>query len=224
MAKERNRAKAQEGGKFTPRKEVVVAPGKTDDETKRNVAAIIVAPEVAAYRVVNAVEGKSGIAERMDTPAMCAVLREQAKAVNRGELAHAEAMLMNQATALQSLFARLAERAMGNDTVPAFDVNMKMALRAQAQCRMTLETLAQIKNPAPVAFVRQANIAHGPQQVNNVAQPAPSRAAENGTAPNKLSEAQHGEWLDTRAPGAAGRVDPALEAVGAVHRPEDGSR
>jgi hypothetical protein len=32
--------------------------------------------------------------------------------------------------------------------------------------RMTLESLATIKNP-PVVYARQANIAHGPQQVNN---------------------------------------------------------
>jgi hypothetical protein len=37
-----------------------------------------------------------------------------------------------------------------------------LALKAQSQCRATLETLAAIKNPQPVAFVRQANIAHGP--------------------------------------------------------------
>ena len=41
-----------------------------------------------------------------------------------------EAMLMNQATALQSLFARLAERGMACDGALAFEVDMRMALRA----------------------------------------------------------------------------------------------
>src|SRR5262249_46188418 len=51
-------------------------------------------------------------------------------------------------------------------------------LKAQAQCRAALETLVDMKNPAPFAYVRQANIAHGPQQVNNAPPPAaePSRA------------------------------------------------
>ena len=40
---------------------------------------------------------------------------------------------------------------------------MRMALKAQNQCRMTLETLATIKNP-PVVFAKQANTAQGPQQ------------------------------------------------------------
>lgn len=39
-------------------------------------------------------------------------------------------------------------------------------LKAQSQCRATLETLAAIK-VGPAIFARQANIAHGPQQVNN---------------------------------------------------------
>ena len=48
----------------------------------------------------------------------------------------------------------------------ATDRYMRLALKAQAQCRATVETLAEIKNP-PTLFARQANIAHGPQQVNN---------------------------------------------------------
>jgi hypothetical protein len=39
------------------------------------------------------------------------------------------------------------------------------AFKAQAQCRATFETIALSKNP-PV-FARQANIAQGPQQINN---------------------------------------------------------
>jgi hypothetical protein len=102
-------------------------------------------------------------------------------------------------------------------------VNLRLALKAQRQCRATLETLVAIKNPQPMAFVRQANIAHGPQQVNNGAvQPGePSRAWEAENLQNKLLEAQNGERLDFGAPGAAGGADSQMETVGAVHRPED---
>ena len=146
-----------------PRKSVFVRQGNTERETAQNMAEVLTSPELAAYRVINGAEQKSGLAEQIDVPAVMAHLRQQAAAVNGGDMATAEAMLMNQATALQSLFARLAERGMGcNDAAP-FECNMRMALRAQAQCRATLETLAAIKNP-PVVFARQANIAHGPQQ------------------------------------------------------------
>jgi len=88
---------------------------------------------------------------------------------------------------------------------------MRLGLKAQSQSRATLETLATIKNPTTV-FARQANVAHGPQQVNNlvaVASPtlAPhARAGELETAPNKLLEA-HGERLDVGAASATGRSD-----------------
>ena len=151
-------------------------------------------------------------------------LRDQARAVNRGDLTQAEAMLSNQATALQNLFARLAERAISCDTVVPFEVNMRMALRAQSQCRATLETLAAIKNPQQVAFVRQANIAHGPQQVNNGVAAAPSRARENESEPSKLLEANDGERLDTGTAGTASGGDQALAPVGAIDRAADERR
>ena len=66
------------------------------------------------------------------------------------------------------------------------DANLRLALKAQAQCRATLEALAAIKNPQPVFFVRQANIAHGPQQVNNGATADVSRAEQSKNQPNKL--------------------------------------
>ena len=74
---------------------------------------------------------------------------------------------------------------------------MRIALRAQPQCRATLETLAAVKNPSSVAFVRQANIAHGPQQVNNE---MVARAQENEISQKNVLETPHGEWLDIGAP------------------------
>jgi hypothetical protein len=48
---------------------------------------------------------------------------------------------------------------------------MRLALKGQAQCRSTLETLVALKNP-PVVIAGQANISTGPQQVNNGSAPA----------------------------------------------------
>ena len=207
-----------------PRKKLPVAGGETDSQTARNVAAVLTSPAVAAYRVISAAETKSGIGGALDVPTLLEHLRAEAQAVQDGSLAQAEAMLANQATALQSLFARLAERAMGCDTVPAFEANLRYALRAQAQCRATLETLALIKQ-GPAVYARQANIAHGPQQVvNGVSQPvrADARAGEKSESMQpELLRANDGGRMDTGAAGTAGRGDSALEAVGAKHRTED---
>jgi hypothetical protein len=120
-------------------------------------------------------------------------------------------MLYGQVQALQDISVTLARRAARQDQLPQWDAAIRMAFRAQNQCRMTLETLATIKNP-PVVFAKQANFAAGHQQVNNGA----SARAGKEISPNKLLEADHSQRLDTRAPGTAGGADQELETVGAI--------
>ena len=151
------------------------------------------------------------------------VLVEQADKVKRGDLGDVEAMLYGQASALNSVFNALARRAAHNlgEHLGATDTYLRLALKAQAQCRATLETLAELKNPRPVAFVKQANIAHGHQQVNNGAPPA-ARAREHQNPPNELSGEDSHELLpDTRASGLAGATHPRVAAVGTLDRAED---
>ncbi len=105
----------------------------------------------------------------------------------------------------------------------AAETYLRLALKAQSQCRATLETLAEIKNPMTGAYVRQANIAAGHQQINNGSPPAgaASRAGEIENPPNKLLEATHGERLDLGTPATASAVNSPVEAVGAIHRTEN---
>jgi hypothetical protein len=215
MAKKRK----ADGLKYTPRKTIpILLKGDDVEAHGRAHAESMTGGPLAAMRIIRASEKSAGYEDDLDFPTLLATLREQGEAVNAGNLAQPEAMLMNQATALQTLFARLAERGMScTDAVP-FEINMRIALRAQSQCRATLETLATIKNPSSVAFVRQANIAHGPQQVNNEnSTRTHPRPRENEIAPSKLLEAEHGERLDTGTASAAGAANQELEGMGAIH-------
>jgi hypothetical protein len=120
--------------------------------------------------------------------------------VNRGNLGDAEAMLIRQAVALNAMFTNLANTAMHAKHQATLEHSMKCALKAQSQCRATLETLAAIKNP-PVVFARQANIANGPQQVNNAADRGleqVTRAGQLQNAPKKLLEAPGEGWTIER--------------------------
>jgi hypothetical protein len=99
----------------------------------------------------------------------------------------------------------------------AIETYMRLALKAQSQCRATLETLAAIKNPPSVAFVRQANIAHGAQQVNNEPPSEACRARKSENRPNKLLEQTDGERLDARAPKAAIDADSSMATVEAIN-------
>lgn len=190
----------------------------TPEGARRDVARLMASPEAAAARAIAATEGARGMGEDLDVPELVDCLREQAAAMNGGNMAHLEAMLANQATTLQSLFARTIERGMASDMLTQYEAHMKIALRAQAQCVRTLETLAAIRNP-PVIFAKQANISAGPQQVNNG-----TRAQENPIEQTKVLEAQDGERLDIGAPAAAGRTNPELATVEAIDRTKDNSR
>jgi len=176
-----------------------------------------ISPALDAWRVIISTDYRqTGALNGVDTPFIMDVLQDQAAALSRGDMSHVEAMLMNQATALQSLFARLTERAMAQDRISNIEGFMRVALRAQNQCRATLETLAAIKNP-PVVFAKQANINQGSgnQQVNN-GTPAPASHAEKIiNQQNELLEVQHGsETVDTRTTGATIGKNPAMASVG----------
>jgi hypothetical protein len=154
------------------------------------------------------------------------VLEGRAKAVSSGDASSLEATLVAQSAALNSVFVELVRRAHVNmgEHLQATDTYMRLALRAQGQCRATIETLALMKNP-PV-YARQANINNGgQQQVNNGTSPqqafqAPD-AHDQKSQQTKLLEQSHGQRMDTRKTRKASRSNQALEAVGKVHRAKD---
>lgn len=212
--KKPTRTKASASTDF-PRKDVQIEVAKDADQVTlaRKFAQIYTSPELAAHRVLNATDTKVGLGEAVDVPTLIDQLREQAKVVNAGDLTQVEAMLVGQATALQTLFARLTERAFSAEYMPNFETFLKLALRAQSQSRSTLEALAAIKSP-PVLIAKQANLTTGPQQINNGTMPG-GRARKTETLQNELLESSDGKRLDAGAAGTTGRVDPHLETVGA---------
>jgi hypothetical protein len=154
-----------------------------------------------------------------------AALKDKVAKVQTGDLSGMEAMLTSQATTLDSIFTEMARRAAMNmgEYPKAADLYLRLALKAQSQCRTTVEALAEIKVPRHVAFVRQANIAHGPQQINNGA--GESLAHGEYLIPsNELSGVGHELLPDTRTSALEGRIDTPMEAVGAIHRTSDCGR
>jgi hypothetical protein len=155
------------------------------------------------------------------------VLREQAGQARDGDLSQAQELLYAQATVLNAIFHEMCRRAAANmgEYLNAAEVYMRLGLKAQAQSRATLETLAEIQNPKAVAFVRQANIANGPQQVNNAPPAAANepvaRAGEPASQPNELLEHHDAQRLDNGATLTATRVNSQMETVGALDRSQD---
>lgn len=206
--------------------QVALPPGKTMERASTDMAAQgLLSNASLVLRYSAAEQGELSLTD------MVASLKDTGDAVNRGDLQGVEQMLSAQAISLNAIFGELARRSalnMGTYLDPA-ERYLRLALKAQGQCRATLETLAAIKNP-PVVFARQANISNGPQQVNNGTAShfetntracAPAQACgEIENQPSKLLEGMSSgsTTLDARATGAAARGNQELEAVGAVHR------
>jgi hypothetical protein len=167
----------------------------------------------------------------LDVTECVMTLKKRVDTTHGGDLKHAESTLTAQAATLDAIFNEMARRASLNmgEYLEATERYMRLALKAQGQCRATLETLAAIKNP-PVIFAKQANIAHGPQQVNNDSFPNSTRtrapARKTNTAPNELLEGpNHGSTnMDNRATPAPTRGHPAVEALEPINRPKERRR
>jgi hypothetical protein len=110
---------------------------------------------------------KGSFGELDITDSMNVMLDRIAK-VNSGDLSEMEATLVAQATTLDAVFNELARRAAFNmgEHLTATETYLRLALKAQAQSRATIETLAEIKYPKSATFVKQQNNAYQ-QQVNN---------------------------------------------------------
>jgi len=161
---------------------------------------------------------------QLDLLGLIRELHEQTKAVLEGDLSTGESMLAVQAHTLDSIFNNLAFKAIKSDYIESADVLLKLALRAQSQCRATWETLSTIKNPPVARYVAQANVAHNQQVINN--QPPTTeapRARKNPIPPNELLEKKDGERLDSGTKSEAGSVDTAMATLEEVERTKNKS-
>ena len=212
--------------KQTHKNEVAPTPASLDDIKSRPVsdahidACLLTSGDFSSIAIVNSYVGTN----ITDPGTILEGLHEQAKAIHQGDMRQVESMLMGQAVALQSMFADFALRAKKAQTLEAVQCLAQLALRSQAGCRSTLQTLADVKNPRQVAFVKQTNIAQT-QQVNN-GTPPPSRVENIQASPNELLvEEPHGRTkMDARAKATAGRSDSAVVAMATVDRPHKRSR
>lgn len=144
-------------------------------------------------------------------------LHDNIKKVQDGNMASIEAMLIGQAQALQTIFVSLGRKAAHMTQLHQYTAFMGMALKAQSQSRATIQALTELKYPKQVAFVKQANISHGHQQVNNESNPsstrAPAHTKENKKSQNKLLEKQSNEWLDNGKTATTIATNQTMETV-----------
>ncbi len=147
----------------------------------------------------------------VDIADLVVVLDKQCKAVKEGDMSNMEVMLAAQAYTLDAMFNRLLIIAKNAEYINNLETYLKMAFKAQAQARATIEAISAVKNPPVARYVNQANIAHGHQQVNNgIEQGNTSRTGEKQNPKNELLEVKDGKRLDTRAQSEAIRDDSEM--------------
>ena len=187
--------------------------GKTEDQGTADLIVEGVALNALAVKTWAAPLIKGSNETDIDVTSLVLALDDTVGRVHGGSLADAEALLVSQAVVLNAIFVHLAQLGKQATLLDHYEKHMRLAFKAQGQCRATLETLAVLKNP-PV-FARQANISSGPQQVNNgPVLNAASARAEPESAPNKLLEAiVDGERVDGRTEGSASTSDSAVATV-----------
>ena len=194
-------------------------PAPTDDErvqAGRNATD----PAFAAGSVICSTKCEK--LDAIDVAEIFSQLKAQAAAIQSGDLSLFDAMLVNQAVALQSLFADLATKASaGTKTPETRDMQLKLALRAQNQSRSTIQTLLESRNPR-VFINHQANVSNGPQQVNNQLAHVNAPIAQIELSPNL--EQSYGLCANDRTPIAAIAADTRHTAVETLDRAEERSR
>ena len=165
-------------------------------------AEMTLCPAVNAALVTDVYQG-SVFGNNVDVNELMNNLQASMDKSNSGDLSELENMLIGQATALQAMFVNLARRAHAQQYQKNFEAFLGLAFKAQAQSRATIQAVVNLKFPKQSTFVNQANIANGPQQVNN--EMSYTRALKNGTEQIEVLEGmEHGySEMDTRATAKA---------------------
>lgn len=133
------------------------------------------------------------------------VLKSQVEEVKQGNVSSLESILTAQTITLNAIFNSLALKASQAQYTDHLEVYLKLALKAQAQSRSTIEAISALQNPT--VHLKQTNIAHGHQQINNCLK-------------NELLEnEEHGKRLDGRATTETIPVNPTMETLEPVNRP-----
>lgn len=139
-----------------------------------------------------------------------AVMKEKTEKIIAGDLNELESTLTSQVVSLNAIFNTLARKAAHSEFLNQMEANMRLALKAQAQCARTAEILAAIKNP-PVIIAKQANIAAGHQQINNHSSRA--RAGKTKNPENELLSEDNHAALDTRRAVETGQTHQEMATV-----------
>ena len=145
-SKAKRKGAAGKGKAGEPAKDVLELPAQPGDTNEKGLAKVALDPAAHALSVAEPFNrgsfGKRGVTETF------AVLVDQLKGAKAGDLSHYRALLASQAISLNSIFTEMSRRAACNmgEYMGATESYMRLALKAQAQSRATIEALERLAN------------------------------------------------------------------------------
>ncbi|MDJ0634672.1 MAG: hypothetical protein QNJ34_15900 [Xenococcaceae cyanobacterium MO_188.B29] len=138
--------------------------------------------------------------------------------VKSGNLEDLEAILVNQVYVLNGLFNQLVIQGKASLTKPAVlkslpnhpKTMLNVAMKAQTQCRATIQTISDLKNPKKTTFIKN--------QLNNVKMELEERIEQ-------LEDIENGsKKLDYRTEATAISINSEMEALEVIDRSKDPRR
>lgn len=142
-------------------------------------------------------------------------VEETLSKVRSGNLEDLESILVNQVYVLNGLFNQLVIQGKASLSDPAVmqslpnhpKTMLNVALKAQTQCRATVQTINDLKNPKKTTFIKN--------QLNNVKMELEERIEQ-------LEDTEHGsKKLDRGTEGTAISINPEVEALEVINRGKD---
>jgi HD superfamily phosphohydrolase len=153
----------------------------------------------------------------LDQQTIIAELTKSSNRVKDGNITEIEQILMTQAKMLDYIFYDSLNHLADLDMVNQVEAISNIAFRAQSQCRKTLSTLAELKHPRRVMFVKQLNNAVN-QQINNHGDPDCLEFKNSKKIANKVLKETNLEKMDAgRAPDTV-TINQEAEAVATLNR------
>jgi len=123
--------------------EIPKADGITE---KMQIARVVMQPQARNGNIVGVFGGRDFGGQQPDIADAVEIMAEACKKVRDDDLSDQRDILTSQAMALDALFTSMVSRSAANmgEYVNAADRYMRLALKAQTQCRATIETLDRL--------------------------------------------------------------------------------
>jgi len=199
----------------------------TDEEIKAAYSSLSLVPSNAAAKAIASLNSKTNLGDTgiagLDEKTIRKMLQAENGSLIAGDMSRAECMLLDQAHTLQMLMTLFTVQLIDVKHLDHLETYSRIALKAQNQCRQTIATLGELKNPKRVNFIRQQNNAVN-QQINQGGLKQAQNSKKPDNSANKLLDEVEHERMDIGSSQEAVRGYQKVEALGAVNRAENKDR